>query len=54
MILRFIGEMYYYTVFTQMCMANITVQESQLSFTQSTPQNILSTVQGIHGQEWRA
>ena len=49
--LRFIGEMYDYTVFTQMCMKNITVHESQLSFTQGTPQNILGAVPGIHGQE---
>ena len=34
-----------------MCIAKITVHESQLTFTKSTPQNILGAVPGIHGQE---
>ena len=49
---RFIREMFLYTVSTQMCMTNITVQIGHGIPTQGTTQNVLGAIPGVHGQGW--
>ena len=47
---RFIREMFLYTVFTEMCVTNITVQRGHGIPTQGTPHNVLGAMSGVHGQ----
>ena len=49
---RFIREMFCYTVSTQMCMTNITVQRGHGIPTHGTPHNVLGATSGVHGQGW--
>ena len=51
---RFIREMFCYTISTQMCMTDITVQRGHGIPTQGTPHNVLGAMSGIHGQGWGA
>ena len=49
---RFIREMFFDAVSTQMYMTNITMQRGHGIPTQGTRQNVLGALSGVHGQGW--